>query len=92
MCSIWIDTFLHAGCTVYTNLDGRSTAAHQRALEAGKINVPLDALLSKSNWILSIGPPGEAFASAQKIRRVLAGSPLAGLALHFHTLSSIVAL
>ncbi|KAG2145697.1 hypothetical protein BD769DRAFT_852757 [Suillus cothurnatus] len=68
---------VHAGCTVYTNLDGRSPAAHQRALEAGMINVPIETLLSKSNWILSIVPPGEAFAFAQKIRTVLSASPLA---------------
>jgi 3-hydroxyisobutyrate dehydrogenase-like beta-hydroxyacid dehydrogenase len=72
---------VHAGCTVYTNLDGRSPAAHQRALEAGMINVPIETLLSKSNWILIIVPPGEAFAFAQKIRTVLAASPLSGLAL-----------
>ncbi|KAG2355727.1 6-phosphogluconate dehydrogenase C-terminal domain-like protein [Suillus spraguei] len=61
---------VQAGCTVYTNLDGRSSSAHQRALDAGMINVPLETLLSKSNWILSIVPPGEAFAFAQKICRV----------------------
>jgi hypothetical protein len=40
------------------------------------INVPLKTLLSKSNWILSIVPPGEAFAFAQKLRTVLAGLAL----------------
>ncbi|KAG1733542.1 hypothetical protein EDB19DRAFT_1911531 [Suillus lakei] len=43
-----------AGCTVYTNLDGRSSSAHQRALDAGMTNVPLETLVSKSQWILSI--------------------------------------
>jgi len=72
---------VHTGHTVDTNLDGCSPAAHQRALEAGMINVPIETLLSKSNWILSIVPPGEVFAFAQKIRTVLAALPLSGLAL-----------
>ncbi|KAG1733546.1 6-phosphogluconate dehydrogenase C-terminal domain-like protein [Suillus lakei] len=63
---------VHAGCTVYTNLDGRSSSAHQRALDAGMTIVPLETLVSKSQWILSIVPPGEAFAFAQKIRGVVA--------------------
>ncbi|OAX35981.1 6-phosphogluconate dehydrogenase C-terminal domain-like protein [Rhizopogon vinicolor AM-OR11-026] len=57
-----------AGCTVYTNLDGRSDAAHARAQDAGMINVPLETLVSESKWILSIVPPREAFAFAEKIR------------------------
>jgi len=67
---------IHAGFTVYTNLDSRSPKAHQRVLGAGMINVPLKTLLSKSNWILSIVPPGEAFAFTQKLRTVLAGLAL----------------
>ncbi|KAG2105489.1 6-phosphogluconate dehydrogenase C-terminal domain-like protein [Suillus discolor] len=62
---------VQSGCTVYTNLDNRSPAAHQRALDAGMINLPFETLLSKSNFILSIVPPGEAFAFAQKIRNTL---------------------
>ncbi|KAG1848850.1 hypothetical protein C8R48DRAFT_614620 [Suillus tomentosus] len=62
---------VQSGCTVYTNLDNRSPAAHQRALDAGMINLPIESLLSKSNFILSIVPPGEAFAFAQKIRNTL---------------------
>ncbi|KAG1728811.1 6-phosphogluconate dehydrogenase C-terminal domain-like protein [Suillus occidentalis] len=62
---------VRGGCTVYTNLDGRSPAAHQRALDAGMINVPLPTLLSRSTWILSIVPPGEALTFAQKIRSAL---------------------
>jgi 3-hydroxyisobutyrate dehydrogenase-like beta-hydroxyacid dehydrogenase len=59
------------GCTVYTNLDGRSDAAHQRAHDAGMINVPLETLVSKSKWILSIVPPREAFAFAEKVRGIV---------------------
>ncbi|OJA12666.1 hypothetical protein AZE42_08818 [Rhizopogon vesiculosus] len=57
-----------AGCTVYTNLDGRSDAAHARAQDAGMTNVPLETLVAESKWILSIVPPREAFAFAEKIR------------------------
>ncbi|KAG0694163.1 6-phosphogluconate dehydrogenase C-terminal domain-like protein [Suillus ampliporus] len=60
-----------AGCTVYTNLDGRSEAAHQRARDAGMVNVSLETLVSKSKWILSIVPPREAFAFAEKIRGIV---------------------
>jgi 3-hydroxyisobutyrate dehydrogenase-like beta-hydroxyacid dehydrogenase len=76
MGSAIVKHLIHAGFTVYTNLDSRSPKAHQRALGAGMINVPLKTLLSKSNWILSIVPPGEAFAFAQKLRTVLAGLAL----------------
>jgi len=57
-----------AGCTVYTNLDGRSDAAHQRARDAGMIPVPLPTLVASAHWILSIVPPSEAYAFAEKIR------------------------
>ncbi|KAG1777950.1 6-phosphogluconate dehydrogenase C-terminal domain-like protein [Suillus placidus] len=63
---------VHAGCTVYTNLDNRSPAAHARALAAGMTIVPLPTLLSNSSWILSIVPPGEALAFAQRIHSALA--------------------
>ncbi|KAG1733544.1 hypothetical protein EDB19DRAFT_1830925 [Suillus lakei] len=80
---------VHAGCTVYTNLDGRPSSAHQRALDAGMINVPLETLVSKSQWILSIVPPGEAFAlhrrSAESLRCPIPPLP-------FHALSSITSL
>ncbi|KAG2039448.1 hypothetical protein BDR03DRAFT_951994, partial [Suillus americanus] len=73
---------VHAGCAVYTNLDGRSSSAHQRALDAGMINIkiPLKTFLSKSNWIISIVPPGEAFAFT---RRVVAASQFRSPSLPF---------
>ncbi|KIK31505.1 hypothetical protein CY34DRAFT_814574, partial [Suillus luteus UH-Slu-Lm8-n1] len=49
---------VHAGCTIYTNLDGRSPAAHQRALDTGMINVPLSTLLSRPTWILTLSSSG----------------------------------
>lgn len=60
-----------AGCTVYTNLDGRSDAAHQRARDAGMVNVPMETLVSEAKWILSIVPPREAFAFADKVRGIV---------------------
>lgn len=57
-----------AGCTVYTNLDGRSEATRQRAKEAGMLNAPLDDIVVKANWILSILPPGDAVSFSEKIR------------------------
>lgn len=57
-----------AGCTVYTNLDGRSEATRQRAKEAGMLDAPLDDIVVKANWILSILPPGDAVSFSEKIR------------------------
>ncbi|KIJ67502.1 hypothetical protein HYDPIDRAFT_149143 [Hydnomerulius pinastri MD-312] len=57
-----------AGCTVYTNLDGRSEATLQRAKEAGMIDVPLADIALKANWILSILPPRDAVSFAEQIR------------------------
>ncbi|KAF8840232.1 6-phosphogluconate dehydrogenase C-terminal domain-like protein [Paxillus ammoniavirescens] len=57
-----------AGCTVYTNLDGRSEATRQRAKEAGMIDVSLVDMVAKANWILSILPPRDALSFAEKIR------------------------
>ncbi|KAF9219613.1 hypothetical protein BS17DRAFT_789068 [Gyrodon lividus] len=56
------------GCTVYTNLDGRSEATRQRAKEAGMIDVPLVDIVMRANWILSILPPRDAASFAEKIR------------------------
>lgn len=56
------------GCTVYTNLDGRSDASRKRAEKAGMIEVPFDDLANgtMAEWILSVLPPSEAFNFAQK--------------------------
>ncbi|KAG2128033.1 6-phosphogluconate dehydrogenase C-terminal domain-like protein [Suillus bovinus] len=60
------------GCTVYTNLDGRSEATRKRAQDAGMIDLPLDELVLKSDWILSILPPRDAVSFAGKIQGVAA--------------------
>lgn len=57
------------GCTVYTNLDERSEATRKRAGEAGMIDVPIEELVEKSDWILSILPPRDAVSFAEKIVR-----------------------
>lgn len=56
------------GCTVYTNLDGRSEATRKRAQDAGMINVSINELVLKSDWILSILPPRDAVSFAEKIQ------------------------
>ncbi|KAF8124896.1 6-phosphogluconate dehydrogenase C-terminal domain-like protein [Boletus edulis] len=61
-----------AGCTVYTNLDGRSEATRQRAREAGMLDATLDDIVVKVNWILSILPPRDAVSFAEKIRDAVA--------------------
>lgn len=60
------------GCTVYTNLDGRSAATRERAAKAGMQDILFSELPNRADWILSILPPSEAynfatsFASAAK--------------------------
>lgn len=70
-----------AGCTVLTNLDGRSAATRERARAAGMQDVPLPELASRAQWVLSILPPSEAYAFAQSYRdahATTAGSATAG--------------
>lgn len=57
-----------AGCTVYTNLDGRTEATCQRAKEAGMLDASLDDIVVEANWMFSILPPGDAVSFAEKIR------------------------
>lgn len=60
------------GCTVYTNLNGRSEATRKRAQDAGMIDLSVDDLVLKSDWILSILPPRDAVLFAEKIQKVAA--------------------
>lgn len=55
-----------AGCTVLTNLDGRSETTRKRALEAGMADVPLGDMTRRADWVLSILPPSDAFSFAEK--------------------------
>ncbi|KAH9945651.1 6-phosphogluconate dehydrogenase [Amylocystis lapponica] len=57
-----------AGCTVLTNLDGRSPATRARAHDAGMLDVPLPELAARAEWVLSILPPRDALAFAAAFR------------------------
>ena len=56
-----------AGLTVYTNLDGRSGDTKRRAAEAGLVDFPFPELISRSDQLLSILPPSDAFALAKRV-------------------------
>jgi len=55
------------GCTVLTNLDGRSSGSYERARNAGAQVVPLNEVVSRAEWILSIVPPDRAESFAQQV-------------------------
>jgi 3-hydroxyisobutyrate dehydrogenase-like beta-hydroxyacid dehydrogenase len=56
--------------TVLTSLHGRSPASAQRAHDAGMQAVD-DRRLAEADYLLSIVPPGEALALAQRLSGVL---------------------
>ncbi len=58
------------GVAVLTSLAGRSAASEKRAREAGMRAVD-DAQLMEADFLLSIVPPGEALALAQRLSPVL---------------------
>src|SRR5947209_4988066 len=56
------------GATVLTSLAGRSAASAARAEKAGAVAVAADdELAARADFILSIVPPGEAVALAQRL-------------------------
>ena len=63
-----------AGLTVLTNLDGRSNATRERARAAGMEDASLGDIAGRANWVLSILPPSEAYAFAQRFRDAHAGN------------------
>src|SRR5262252_738371 len=64
------------GATVRTSLKGRSAATVARAQTAGLIGINDDAkLVEGADFVLSVMPPGEAKALAQRLTLVL--TPLA---------------
>ena len=66
---------LHAGgATVLTSLAGRSAASASRATLAG-MKPADDARIAESDIVLSIVPPGEAVAMAERLGPALAQSP-----------------
>ncbi len=58
---------------VLTSLDGRSEASAARARESGMTAVA-DAQLTEADFLLSIVPPGDALALAQRLAGVLAAA------------------
>jgi L-threonate 2-dehydrogenase len=61
------------GVRVLTSLIGRSPASSARAADAAMVDVP-DEKLAAADLILSVLPPGEALALAQRLAPVLAAS------------------
>ncbi|KAL1701310.1 6-phosphogluconate dehydrogenase [Schizophyllum commune] len=62
---------VRSGCTVFTDLNGRSPASHQRAKDAGMQDLPLNEFSKKCAWVLSILPPRDALSFAQHFRATL---------------------
>jgi L-threonate 2-dehydrogenase len=63
------------GATVRTSLAGRSAASAQRAAEAGMVAVDNDReLVDGVDIVLSIVPPGDALALAERLHPVLAAA------------------
>ncbi|KIP12856.1 hypothetical protein PHLGIDRAFT_137784 [Phlebiopsis gigantea 11061_1 CR5-6] len=57
-----------AGLTVLTDLSGRSLASQKRAADAGMQDASLSQIAAQANWVLSILPPSEAYAFAERFR------------------------
>jgi 3-hydroxyisobutyrate dehydrogenase-like beta-hydroxyacid dehydrogenase len=61
------------GCRVLTSLAGRSAASRARAEAAGMVDVS-DAEIAAAKMILSIVPPGNALALAERLAPILAAA------------------
>lgn len=57
-----------AGLRVLTHLDGRSPATRKRAADAGLEDASLADIAAQASWVLSILPPSEAYAFAERFR------------------------
>lgn len=62
------------GARVLTSLKGRSAASASRAAAAGMKNVESDDELAQADFILSVVPPGEALALAERLKRPIGQS------------------
>ncbi|KAE8444113.1 hypothetical protein EG329_000895 [Mollisiaceae sp. DMI_Dod_QoI] len=60
---------------VITNLDGRSPSTKARAEAAGVKSVPLEDMLSQTSIFLSVLPPGESLALAEKTSTTILSRP-----------------
>ncbi|KAI0661262.1 6-phosphogluconate dehydrogenase C-terminal domain-like protein [Cubamyces menziesii] len=67
-----------AGCTVLTNLEGRSPATVERARAAGMQDASLGEIAARAQWVLSILPPSAALEFAQSFRDAAAANVSAG--------------
>lgn len=54
------------GCTVLTNLSGRSEATRKRALDVGMIDASYSSISERASYVLSILPPSDALLFATK--------------------------
>lgn len=61
---------VEGGAAVLTNLDGRSAASRVRAEQAGMKDLSL-AVIAEADLVLSIVPPGEAMALAERLAPAL---------------------
>ena len=57
-----------AGLTVLTDLTGRSAATQKRAADAGLKDASLNEIAAQASWVLSILPPSDAYAFAERFR------------------------
>ncbi|PBK74265.1 6-phosphogluconate dehydrogenase C-terminal domain-like protein [Armillaria solidipes] len=57
------------GCTVLTNLEGRSESTRRRAIEAGMKEATYNSIAREASIILSILPPSDAFSFAQSFAK-----------------------
>jgi 3-hydroxyisobutyrate dehydrogenase-like beta-hydroxyacid dehydrogenase len=64
-----------SGCTVLTNLDGRSQATKERAKGSQMQDKPLHYLFTHSDIFLSVLPPNEALKLALKVFEISRDSP-----------------
>ncbi|KXN90135.1 hypothetical protein AN958_04625 [Leucoagaricus sp. SymC.cos] len=64
-----------SGVTVLTHLEGRSERTRRRAQESGAAEASLKEIIQRSDFILSILPPSEAFTLAQTIFQELVSHP-----------------
>ncbi|KAJ3761822.1 6-phosphogluconate dehydrogenase C-terminal domain-like protein [Lentinula raphanica] len=60
---------VQGGCTVWTNLEGRSEATRKRAAECGMEDKSLSEIANQASYVLSILPPSNAFSFAEKFLR-----------------------
>lgn len=71
------------GCSVLTNLHGRSSDSLERARKAGMQVVSLEEVVSRSEWLLSIIPPDKAESFAEQVFKIARSKQGTGLQFKF---------